>query len=185
MNELLDDRDVLAVVSCSKQSLLDLEDPGGAAVGIRMKGANEDDATTLAVGDVAVAEAAAAMALAAEYGIRIGLVALVEPGRLDLASVRRACPPDRPSVAVSWVASHFLAPVYWAVRQAPSTHLGYRERWRPTAWETLAANELTRWSLLRELRAAGCPLPAELDRPAGSEPLEPSSARPAYEVRRL
>jgi xylulose-5-phosphate/fructose-6-phosphate phosphoketolase len=185
MNELLDDRDILAVVSCSKQPLLDLPDPGGAAIGVRMKGATDDDATILAIGDVAVAEAAAAMALAAGYGIRIGLVALVEPGRLDLASVRRACPPDVPSVAVSWVASHHLAAVYWSVRPAPSTHLGYRERWRPTAWETLAVNGLTRWSLLRELRAAGCQVPPELDRPADSEPIIPCSATLPYQVRRL
>jgi len=185
VNELLDERDVLAVVTCSKQSLLDLPDPGGAAVGVRMKNATDDDATILAVGDIAVAEAAAAMALAAEHGIRIGIVALVEPGRLDLAATRRACPPDVPSVAVSWVAGHHLAPVYWSVRPAPSTHLGYRERWRPTAWETLAVNGLTRWSLLHELRAAGCAIPPELDRPAGSEPLEPQPAPPAYEVRRL
>jgi xylulose-5-phosphate/fructose-6-phosphate phosphoketolase len=185
MNELLDQRDVLGVVTCSKQPLLDLPDPGGAAVGVRMKNVTDDDATILAVGDVAVTEAAAAMALAAEHGIRIGVVALVEPGRLDLAATRRACPPDLPSVAVSWVASHHLAPVYWSVRPAPSTHLGYRERWRPTAWETLAANGLTRWSLLHELRAAGCALPSELDRPSGSAPLVPDSAPPACEVRRL
>lgn len=185
VNELLDDRDVLGVVSSSKQSLPDLPDPGGTAIGIRMKDAADDDATILAVGDVAVAEAAAAVALAAEYGVRIGVVALVEPGRLDLASVRKACPKEVPSVAVSWVASHYLAPVYWSVRPAPSTHLGYRERWRPTAWETLAANGLTRWSLLHELRAAGCPLSPELDRPVGSQPLSPSSARPVYEVRTL
>jgi xylulose-5-phosphate/fructose-6-phosphate phosphoketolase len=184
MNGLLDDRDVLAVVSCSKQALLDLPDPGGAAVGIRIVGAADDQATILAVGDVAVAEATAAMALAAEHGISIGLVALVEPGRLDLASVRRACPPALPSVAVSWVASHYLAPVYWSVRPAASTHLGYRERWGPTAQETLAANGLHRWSLLRELHAAGCQIPAALERRVGSKsPL--SGPTPAYEVRRL
>lgn len=185
MSELLDDSDVLVAVSCSKQPLPDLPDPGGAAIGIRIKGATDDDATILAVGDVAVAEAAAAMALAAEAGIRIGLVALVEPGRLDLVSVRPACPVDVPSVAVSWVASHHLAPVYWSVRPAPTTHLGYRERWRPTAWETLAANGLTRWSLLSELRAAGCPIPPELDRQADSEPMGSSSATLTFEVRRL
>jgi xylulose-5-phosphate/fructose-6-phosphate phosphoketolase len=185
MEQLLDCRDALGVLSCSKQPLLDLPDPGGAAVGIRMKGAAKDDATIIAVGDIAVTEAVSAMTLAAEYHIRIGLVALVEPGKLDLASVQRACPADIPSVAASWVASHFLAPIYWSVRPAPTTHTGYRERWRATSWETLAVNGLTRWSLLRELRAAGCPLPPELDRAADSEPVHTSPAALAIEVRSL
>jgi hypothetical protein len=48
----------------------------------------------------------------------------------------------------------------------------------------LAANGLTRWSLLHELRAAGCALPPELDRPSNSDPS--ATAEPlAYEVRRL
>jgi xylulose-5-phosphate/fructose-6-phosphate phosphoketolase len=88
-------------------------------------------------------------------------------------------------VAVSWVASQYLASVYWSVHPTPTAHLGYRERWGSTARETLAANGLDRWTLLRELRVAGCPVPAELDRRTGSESLVPSSATLAYEVRRL
>jgi xylulose-5-phosphate/fructose-6-phosphate phosphoketolase len=188
LHEVLEDRDVLAAVTCSKQPLLDLPDAGGAAVGIRMSGVTDDDAAIVAVGDVAVTEAVAAMALAAAHGARVGIVALVEPGRLDRrpdGAVRQACRPELPAVCVSWVASHHLASVYWGVRPVPTTHLGYRERWGPTAWETLAVNGLTRWSLLSGLRAAGCPLPSELDRPAGSAPEPLDLAALSCEVRSL
>ncbi|MFF4501644.1 hypothetical protein [Streptomyces sp. NPDC001401] len=185
VQEVLDDCDVLAAVVCSKQPLLDLPDPGGAAVGIRLRCATDDDATIVAVGDIAVTEAAAAMALAAEHDVRVGIIALVEPGVLDLDAVRQASRPDLPTVCASWVASHHLASVYHAVRPTASAHRGYRERWGPTAWETLAANGLTRWSLLSGLRAAGCPLPAELDRPAGSEPGPLDLATLSYEVRSI
>lgn len=186
LDDVLDDTDVLAVVTCSKQPLLDLPDPGGPAIGIRMIGAIDDDATIVAVGDVAVTESVAAMALAARHGVRIGVVAVVEPGRLDLSgasAVKRACSSERPAVCVSWIASHHLAAIYWSVRPIPTTHLGYRERWGATAWETLAANELSRWSLLNYLRAAGCPLPLAPERAWGSEPLEPPTI--SYEVRGL
>ena len=73
LQEILDDRDVLAAVACSKQSLLDLPDPGGAAVAIRLRGATDDDATIVAVGDIAVNEAVAAKALAAEHDVLHGL----------------------------------------------------------------------------------------------------------------
>jgi len=188
LGDLLDDRDVVATVVCSKQPLLDPPDPGGPAVAIRMRGAGTDDATILAVGDVAVTEAVAAMALAAAHHVRIGVVALVEPGRLDeraLAAVRQACPPDRPAVCVSWVAAHHLASVYWTVRPVPTAQLGYRERWGATAWDTLTANGLTRWALLANLHAAGSALPPELVRPSGPEPVPPVPTDLAYEVRRL
>ncbi|MGF1425334.1 hypothetical protein [Kitasatospora sp. LaBMicrA B282] len=185
MREALEDRDVLATVTCSKQELLDLPDPGGAAVGIRLRGAAADDAVIVAVGDIAVTEAAAAMALAAEHGVRVGIVALVEPARLDPGAVRRACGPQLPGVCLSWVAAHHLGSVYQAVRPAGTARLGYRERWGPTGWETLAANGLTRWSVLGRLRAAGCPLPPELDRPAGSAPGPLDPATLSYEVRRI
>lgn len=184
LSELLAARDILAAVTCSKQPLLDLPDPGGAALSIRMTGATDNDATIIAVGDVAVTEAVAAMAMAAARGVRVGIVVLVEPGRLA-TDVQRACRADLPSVCVSWVAAHHLAPVYWKVRPVPTAHLGYRERWGPTAWETLAANRLTRWSLLSALRAAGCALPSELDRPAGAQPEPLDLAALRYEVRRL
>jgi len=189
LGEVLDDgHDVVATVVCSKQPLPDLPDPGGPAVGIRMSGVGADGATIVAVGDVAVSEAVAAMALAAVYGVRIGVVALVEPGRLDQrsqAAVRQACPPGLPAVCVSWVAAHHLAAVYWSVRPVPTTHLGYRERWGATAWETLAVNGLTRWALLRNLHDAGCAMPCELLRPAGSQPRPLDPAELSCEVRRL
>ncbi|MFI7515605.1 hypothetical protein ACIBVK_19165 [Micromonospora echinofusca] len=188
LDDLLDDRDVVATVVCSKQPLLDPPDPGGPAVGMRLRGAGADDATILAVGDVAVTEALAAMRLAAPHGVRIGVVALVEPGRLDgatLAAVREALAPPRPAVCVSWVAAHHLAAVYCAVRPAPTAWLGYRERWGATPWDTLAANGLTRWSLLSELRAAGCALPATLLRPPGADPGTLLPTDLSYEVRRL
>jgi xylulose-5-phosphate/fructose-6-phosphate phosphoketolase len=119
----------------------------------------------------------------------VGVIALVEPGRLTPA-VRQACRTDLPSVCVSWVAAHHLASVYWQVRPVPTIHLGYRERWGATAWETLAANGLTRWAQLSALRTAGCPLPPALDQPPGAppEPLEPAARQPnarQWEVRRL
>jgi xylulose-5-phosphate/fructose-6-phosphate phosphoketolase len=173
LDELLDDRDTVAALLCSKQSLLDLPDPGGPAVGIRMAETGGDDATIVAVGDVAVTEAVAAMALARRDGVRLGVVALVEPGRLDgaaLDAVRRACPLGRPVVCVSWVAAHYLASAYAAAGVETAAWLGYRERWGATPWDTLAANELTRWALLRRLLDAGCPLPARLARPSGADP---------------
>lgn len=178
LNDILADHDILGVITCSKQPLLDLPDPGGSALSIRLAGgtgdgAAGDDAVIIAVGDVAVTEAVAAMALAAGHGRRIRVVALVEPGRLDWrpgSAVRRVCRPELPAVCVSWIAAHHLSAVYWGVRPAPTAQLGYRERWGPTAWETLAANGLTRWSLLGGLRAAGCALPPELDRPPGAAP---------------
>ncbi|MFJ6200053.1 hypothetical protein [Micromonospora sp. NPDC092111] len=188
LDELLDTRDAVAAIVCSKQPLLDPPDPGGPAVGIRLPGAGIDDAIVLAVGDVAVTEALAAAALAAPHGVRIGVVALVEPGRLDaatLAVLRRACAPPRPVVCVSWVATHHLAAQYGAVRAEPTEWLGYRERWGATPWDTLAANRLTRWSLLAALGRAGCPLPAPLLRPAGVPPGLPLPADLSYEVRRL
>lgn len=187
LQELLDDHDILAAVSCSKQPLADPPDPGGAAVGIRMPGATVDDATIVAVGDIAVTEAVAAMALAAASGTRIGIVAIVEPGRLDLrpgSPVRQACPAGLPVVCASWTAAHHLAAIYGEVRPGAACY-GYRERWGATAWETLAASGLTRWSLLRGLRDAGCALPAGLDRPAGAEPGPLDPADVTYEVRRL
>jgi xylulose-5-phosphate/fructose-6-phosphate phosphoketolase len=189
LSELLAERDVLAAITCSKQPMLDLPDPGGTAIGVRMAGATDDDATIVAVGDVAVTEAVAAMTMAAAHGVRVGVIALVEPGRLTPV-VRQACRTDLPSVCVSWVAAHHLAAVYWQVRPVPTIHLGYRERWGATAWETLAANGLTRWAQLSALRAAGCPLPPALDQPpeAPPEPLEPGAGQPdakQWEVRRL
>ena len=54
-----------------------------------------------------------------------------------------------------------------------------------TPWDTLAANGLTRWSLLSELRAAGCALPATLLRPPGADPGHLLPTDLSYEVRRL
>ncbi len=174
LGEVLDEgRDVVAAITCSKQLLPDLPDPGGAALGIRMSGVKADDATIIAVGDVAVSESVAAMALGAMFGVRIGVVVLVEPGALDPRSegpTRQACPPHLPAVCVSWVAAHHLASFYCRLRPVPTAYRGYRERWGATAWETLAVNGLTRWALLSDLHAAGCTLPPDLVRPADAEP---------------
>jgi xylulose-5-phosphate/fructose-6-phosphate phosphoketolase len=186
LGEVLDGRDTVAAVVCSKQPLLDLPDPGGPVVGIRMRGVDLDDATIIAVGDVAVSEAVGAMVLAAAHDVRIGVVALVEPGGLDeraRVAVRQACPPYLPAVCVSWVAAQHLAAAYWTVRPVPTAHLGYRERWGATAGDTLAANGLTRWALLSSLRDGGCPLPDELV--GASAPGPGPDIEPAYEVRRL
>jgi xylulose-5-phosphate/fructose-6-phosphate phosphoketolase len=188
LGEVLDERDSVAAVICSKQQLLDPPDQGGPAIGLRLPGADVDDATIIVVGDVAVTEAVAAMALAASHGVRIGVVALVEPGGLEgpaLAAVRHACAPDRPAVCASWVAAHHLAAAYTAVRPGPTVWLGYRERWGATPWDTLAVNGLTRWSLLSTLHDAGCALPASLLRPAGAEPGPLTPVGLSYEVRRL
>lgn len=185
---LLNERDTVTALVCSKQPLLDLPDPGGPALGIRVPGTDADLATIVAVGDVAVTEAVAAMALAKPYGVRIGVIALVEPGRLDSSAVnavRRACPPGRPAVCVSWVAAHHLASVYSAAGLGHAAWLGYRERWGATPWDTLAANELTRWALLSRLRDAGCALPADLVRPPGSDRGPLISEDLCFEVRRL
>jgi xylulose-5-phosphate/fructose-6-phosphate phosphoketolase len=189
LSAVLDEgRDEVAVFSCSKQPLADLPDPGGAAVGIRMSGVGGDDAVIIAVGDVAVTEAVAAMALAAAHRVRVGVVALVEPGRLDLrpeGALRQACHPRLPAVCASWVAAHHLAAAYWAVRPAATAHLGYRERWGATAWETLAANGLTRWSLLGRLRDAGCALPPGAELPPEAEATPPVPLGLSCEVRPL
>lgn len=182
------DRDVVAALTCSKQPLLDLPDPGGAAVGIRLDGARGDDAVIVAVGDVAVTEAAASMVLAAQRGVRVGVVAVVEPGRMDTDSgsaLRRACRPELPAVCASWVAAHHLAAAYAALRPVPTAQRGYRERWGATGWETLAANGLTRWALLGDLHAAGCAMPPELLRPAATEPGRVDLTAVTYALRSL
>jgi len=184
LQEVLDDRDTLVVLTCSKQPLLDVADPGGAAVGIRAAGVPDDDAVIVAVGDVAVTEAVAALSLAALQDVRVGVVAIVEPGRLDDhpdGPLRRACRDDLPAVCVSWIAADHLARTYQRVRPVPTAHLGYRERWGPTPWETLEANGLTRWSLLRALRDAGCPLDPDRGRTAGP----PARLTTRWEVRAL
>ncbi|MEV6930148.1 hypothetical protein AB0M46_37475 [Dactylosporangium sp. NPDC051485] len=188
LDDLLDQRDVVAALSCSKQPLPNLPDPGGQAVLLGSPGAAGFDATIVTVGDVAAAEAVTAAHLAGAHGVRIGVVALVEPGRLDggtIGAVRAISPPSVPAVCASWVAAHHLAAAYAAVRPGPARLLGYRERWGATAWDTLSANGLTRWSLLRELHDAGLELPADLLRPAGADPGPALPADLSIETRRL
>jgi xylulose-5-phosphate/fructose-6-phosphate phosphoketolase len=162
-------RDLVGVLVCSKQELPDLPDPGGPAVEFTLPSAPGHDGTLIAVGDIAVAESVAAMWIAADHGVRLKVVALIDLTSLDVtdgSAVRAACAGPQPAVCASWIAAHHLAPVYWRVRPEPAVHVGYRENWGPTSWETLHANGLTRWCLLRALADAGCWLPADCTDPS-------------------
>ncbi|GLK99217.1 hypothetical protein [Dactylosporangium matsuzakiense] len=191
LQDLLDERDSVGALICSKQPLPDLPDPGGPVVVLAPAGGDDRragfDATIITAGDVVTVEALSASHLAAAHGVRIGVVALVEPGRLDAATidaVRAMSPATAPTVCASWVAAHHLAAAYAAVHPEPARHVGYRERWGATPWDTLAANGLTRWSLLRELHDAGLVLPDDLLRPAGADPGPALQADLTIEARR-
>ncbi|WP_416483241.1 hypothetical protein [Streptomyces sp. CL12] len=165
--ELADgDGDAVHAVTCSKQVLPDLMDPGGAAIEFTTTTRqNGHDGTLIAVGDIAVVESVAAMRIAETHGIALRVIALVDLTLLDTrpeSALREACAGPQPTVCASWVAPHHLAAVYGRVRPEPAQHVGYQERWGAVARGTLHANGLTRWCLLDALAGAGCVLPTAL-----------------------
>jgi len=158
--------DGIGVVIASKQPLLDLPDPGGAAVDIAVAGGPPPAATVLAVGDVCVTEAVAAMTAAASAGIGLRVVAVVEPRSLD---PRRSGRPwsslaSAPLIGSAWCPPAFVKPFLWEAVGGIFPVLGYQERWGPTPWETLRSNRLDRVSLLEQLAAEGAGIPPTLVR---------------------
>jgi xylulose-5-phosphate/fructose-6-phosphate phosphoketolase len=156
-------RDAVAVVVCSKQRLLDLADPGGAAVEIRVTGAGSAVATVVAIGDVCVTEAVGAMITAAQAGVALRVVAAVdlrglEPGVWGDGGLGSL---EGPTLALAWCAPGHVASWLWRLAGRVFPVLGYGERWGATAWETLRLNRMDRISVLQELAALGVDLPFE------------------------
>lgn len=149
--------DGIGVVAVSKQPLLDLPDPGGDAVEVRVVGGPPVTATIVAMGDVCVTEAVAAMAAGTEEGIGVRVVALVDPRGLDpgLAAHPWSSLASAPLVGTAWCSPAFVKPLLWEAVGSTFPVLGYQERWGPTAWETLRSNRIDRASLLEQLSAEG------------------------------
>ena len=161
--ELNETRDGVAVVVSSKQPLLDLPDPGGPAVELRLAGSPPPQATVVAMGDVCVTEAVAAAASAAGAGLGLRVLAVIDAREIGRSAGQDGWPHDGrgPLVGVAWCAPHHVQPFLWGATGRVFPVLGYRERWGPTAWETLRANRMDRTSLLEELAREGLALPAE------------------------
>jgi xylulose-5-phosphate/fructose-6-phosphate phosphoketolase len=150
--------DGIGVVVYSKQALLDLGDPGARLVGVRRTQVDKLDGVIVAVGDVCLTEAVGALTLAAEWGVNVGVLAVVDvtalrDSRLPAAWLRPAV------VGVSWCSASFVSPLLWRAAARLFPIAGYAERWGATAWETLLKNGMDRASLLAALAAEGCPLP--------------------------
>lgn len=146
-------RDGLAVISCSKQSLPDIPDPGGAVLEITLERNETPSATILAVGDVGVTEAIAAMSLAASFGMAIRTVAVVDLSALDDERGNSTGPllGREPAVGVLSCAPRLLQGLLWEVCDRIFPIYGYREQYGATAWETLYKNQLDRYSLVAAL----------------------------------
>ncbi len=146
MEQLLDEPDVVGAVVCSKQPLLDLSDPGHPAVELREADGPPVDAVLVALGDVCVTESVGAMALARTLGVGVAVIAVIEP--TAVAACGTVVSAGVPALGVAWCPPAIAAPAVWPLIGRLSPIVGYRERWGPTAWETLRANELDRCSLL-------------------------------------
>ncbi len=158
----------VALVLCSKQRLLDPPDPGGAVVRYRVTGAPPAQALVIAVGDVCVTEALAAAAIAADAGVGVAVIAVVELSAAAQPLARAAAFEGAvPTVAVACCAPDYVAGVLWGALQRFFPVHGYRERWGATAWETLRANRLDRVSVLEDLAGQGVVIaPAVIERAA-------------------
>jgi xylulose-5-phosphate/fructose-6-phosphate phosphoketolase len=159
----LDDRfDGVSLVAFSKQAMLDLPDPGSPAVRYRVRAAPPPTACIVAVGDVCATEAVAAAVIAAEAGIGIEVLALIDltaaAGPLAAVAPRLA---NVPLVGGTCTAAAYVTPLLWHATKRVFPVAGYAERYGPTAWETLRANRLDRYSLLAALRDEGMPFASE------------------------
>lgn len=155
MRRLLATPDVVNVVVCSKQALLDIPDPGSFAISLRVAGGPSVVATIVAVGDVCVTEAVAAMTMAAAVGIGIRVVALVEVTANLPSALGPPPPPDPRFIGSAWCSPAIISSDIWSSIGRSFPVFGYRERWGSTPWETLCANKLDRFSLLSALHEAG------------------------------
>jgi phosphoketolase len=153
LESLLDLRDGLAVVVCSKQNLPDLHDPGGAVLEMTLAGTEKPRATIVAVGDVAVAEAVASMVIAAQGGIAIRTIAVVDVTALDAdrSSSAKALLGGEPAIGIASCAPRLLQGVLWEACGRIFPIHGYREQFGATPWETLQENRMDRFSLLEAL----------------------------------
>lgn len=149
----------LALLLCSKQSLSDPPDPGGAVLRYKIAGGPPAAAILIAIGDVCVTEAVAAAAIAAGVGVGVEVLAVVD---LNVAAetLKRiaAVVRDLPVVAATCCAPDYAARLLWGSLQRFFPIHGYHERWGATAWETLRANRLDRLSLLEALAHQGAEL---------------------------
>jgi xylulose-5-phosphate/fructose-6-phosphate phosphoketolase len=152
-------RDEIVLVNCSKQPLLDIPDPGGSIVEVELeeRSATSNQATIIAIGDVCVTEAVAAMQLGAEEGWCIRVLAVVDVTALDSDRHKSPKPQisDAPLVAVAWCAPRLIEGLLWQLVDRVFPVVGYRERFGVTPWETLVANKMDRFSLLATLGLGG------------------------------
>jgi xylulose-5-phosphate/fructose-6-phosphate phosphoketolase len=153
--------DGAALVTCSKQPLLDPPDPGGSAVRYELAGAPPPTGCLIAIGDVCVTEAIAATVIAAGLDVALAVIAVIDlkhavPALAGMASWLAG----RPVAAAAWCAPAYAKPLLWEGAGRIIPLRGYEERWAPTAWETLRRNGLDRISLLHALAGEGVDLPA-------------------------
>jgi xylulose-5-phosphate/fructose-6-phosphate phosphoketolase len=147
--------DGLAALVCSKQVLLDIPDPGGAAVEFTLAGADRWAGSIIAAADICVTEAVAAMTLAAQAGISIRVIAIVDITALDsdqgtMAELSR----NEPAIGVVWCAPRIVEGLLWSAAGRIFPIHGYCEKTGATPWETLQANEMDRHSILSSLCSA-------------------------------
>ncbi len=154
--DALNKLDSISVIVCSKQNLLDLPDPGGNVLDIRIKGGPPPTTTIVALGDVCVTEAVASMTAAATSGIGIRIVAVVDLTQMGTRAVAMPLPEqDSTVIGTAWCAPGLIAPAMWTAVGRSFQVFGYIERWGATPWETLRANGLDRISLLSRLSEKG------------------------------
>lgn len=135
---------------CSKQALPDLPDPGGPVVRFRHGGSFASaEAIIVTCGDICVAEAVAAMTLAAECGRVIEVVAVVEPTALTNLESGALAAPGVPLLGAVWCAEPMISGPLWrtAGRIFPIRHS--EGAGGATPWEHLVSAGLDRHSLLR------------------------------------
>ena len=153
LESLLDLRDGLGVIICSKQKLPDIPDPGGAVLEIRITGSGAPDATIVAAGDVGVAEAVAAMVLAASRGLTIRTIAVVDVTAIDNDRSGSLKPLLGREAALGVVpcAPRLVQGLFWEACGRVFPIHGYREQFGATPWDTLRRNGMDRFSLLTAL----------------------------------
>ncbi|WP_432832882.1 hypothetical protein [Dactylosporangium sp. CA-092794] len=156
-------RSGVALIVCSKQRLLDLPDPGGPVISYRVAGMPPPSATLVVIGDVCATEAVGAAAIAAQAGLGVEVLAVVDvaPAAGALSRLAARLGTD-PLIGATSAAAHHLTTALWQPLNRLFPVHGYAEQYAPTAWETLQANRLDRISLLEALRDEGAPIPAEL-----------------------
>jgi len=115
-------------------------------------GAGDPNAGIVAVGDVCVTESIAATALAAERGVAISVIAVIDVTAFDPEREAATLPiAPAPLIGLSWCAPRLIEGLLFHAAGRPFPVIGPLERYGATAWETLQANEMDRHSILERL----------------------------------